>query len=262
MLNNVIEIAKDAGSLIRSGFREQISIEFKTNESNLVTNIDKLAEDTIKNRINAEYPTHSIIAEESEPTKNSSQYTWIIDPIDGTTNFAHGLPIFSVSIGVQKGDEIIYGVIYDVMREVVYYAEKGSGAFENDKRIYVGNNPELSKSVLVTGFAYDRSDDYREAVNIFGAFLSKTRAVRRLGSAAIDFCYVASGVFDGFWEANLSPWDVCAGILIVNEAGGIVTDYNKNPANPFSRNFIASNDHIHDSMIDLINDNRLNSNKV
>ena len=258
MLDKVIEIAEDAGSIIRNAFREQISIEYKSDESNLVTNIDKLAEDRIKNRIKADYPSHSIIAEESDPTMNSSEYTWIIDPIDGTTNFAHGLPIFSVSIGIQKGDELIYGVIYDVMREVIFCAEKGSGAFENDKKLCVSNNSELNKSVLVTGFAYDRSDDYNEAVKIFGAFLSKTRAVRRLGSAAIDFCYVASGVFDGFWEANLSPWDVCAGILIVREAGGVVTDFDRVNANPFSKNFLATNGYIHDSMNELISSNRIN----
>jgi myo-inositol-1(or 4)-monophosphatase len=249
MIDKTIEIAKEAGEIIRNGFGQKISIEFKTDESNLVTNIDKAAEKTIVNFIKKDFPSHSIIAEESGKSIKSSEYTWVIDPLDGTTNFAHGLPIFAVSIGVQKGDEIVLGVIYDVMRDVVYSAEKGSGTYENSKKIFVSDNSILSRSSLVTGFAYNREDEYREAVKLFGRFLHKSRAVRRLGSAAIDFCYVASGVFDGFWEANLSPWDVCAGMIIVKEAGGMVTDFNNYKTDIFSNQFLATNGVIHNEMI-------------
>jgi len=254
MVNKTIEIAKEAGQIIKKGFGENIAIEFKTDEANLVTNIDKAAERIIIDFIRKEYPDHSIIAEESGENKTNSEYTWIIDPLDGTTNFAHKLPIFAVSIGIQKGNETVIGVIYDVMRDVVYFAEKGSGSFENGKKLSVSNNSILSHSVLVTGFAYDRSDEYNEAIKLFGSFLQKTRAVRRLGSAALDLCYVASGVFDGFWEANLSPWDVCAGMLLVEEADGKVTDFSNNSINVYSKQYLATNGKVHDSMIKIMNE--------
>ena len=252
MILKTIDIAKEAGEIIREGFGKNLSIEFKTDEANIVTNIDKAAEKVIVDYIRKEYPTHSIIAEESGENRKSSEYTWVIDPLDGTTNFAHALPIFAVSIGLLKGDEIILGIIYDVMRDVVYSAENGSGTFANKSKINVNDNSNLSRSVLVTGFAYDRGDQYKNAIKLFGSFLTNTRGVRRLGSAAIDFCYVASGVFEGFWEANLSPWDVCAGILIVKEAGGRVTDFNNRGINIFSNQFLATNGKVHDKMVDIM----------
>jgi myo-inositol-1(or 4)-monophosphatase len=254
MLNKTIEIAKEAGKHIRDAFGSQISVEFKTDEANIVTNVDKAAEEIIKGFISKEYPDHAIIAEESGSSNKGSDYTWIIDPIDGTTNFAHNLPIFAVSIGIQKKDELVIGVIYDVMSDVIYSAEKGSGAYANDNRISVSKNNNLKKSLLVTGFSYDRQDEYRQAIKIFGSFLTKSRAVRRLGSAALDFCYVASGVFDGFWEANLSPWDVAAGIILVKEAGGRVTDFKNDNITPFSSQFLATNGIVHDAMIGIMED--------
>ncbi|MCW8849714.1 MAG: inositol monophosphatase [Melioribacteraceae bacterium] len=255
MINNVINIAKEAGEIIREGFSNSISIEYKTDVSNLVTNIDKAAEKIITDYIQKQYPLHSIRAEESGNNKKSSEYTWVIDPIDGTTNFAHKLPLFSVSIGIQKNGETIIGVIYDVMRDAIYSAEKGSGAYQNDKKINVNDNSDLAKSLLVTGFAYDREDEYIEAIRIFGVFLNKARAVRRLGSAAIDFCYVAAGVFDGFWEANLSPWDVCAGLLLVEEAGGKTSDFDGNKIKIYSDSFLATNGKVHDDMLKVIRNN-------
>lgn len=252
MIDKVKYIAKEAGEVIREGFSNSISIEYKTDAANLVTNVDKAAEKIITDFVKLEFPTHSIIAEESGNKNNTSEFTWVIDPIDGTTNFAHKLPIFSVSIGIQKNGENVIGVIYDVMRDMIYSAEKGSGTFQNDNKIYVSDNSNLEKSVLVTGFAYDRTDEYKEAIKIFGSFLTKTRGVRRLGSAAIDFCYVASGVFDGFWEANLSPWDVCAGILLVEEAGGKVTNFKNEKLNIYSNQYLATNGKIHDEMIKII----------
>lgn len=253
MINKTIEIAKQAGAIIREGFGKKLSIDFKTDEANLVTNIDKASERLIMEFIRTEYPTHSIIAEESGSSKNSSEYTWVIDPLDGTTNFAHGLPLFSVSIGIQKNGKTIIGVIYDVMHDVIYSAEKGSGTYQDGERIFVNSNSILSQSLLVTGFAYNREDEYRAAINIFGNMLTASRGVRRLGSAAIDFCYVANGVFEGFWEANLSPWDVCAGLLLVEEAGGKVTDFNNKKIDIFSNQFLASNGKIHDKMVEVFN---------
>ncbi len=252
MLQKVINIAEEAGEIIREGFKSNISIEYKTDLSNLVTNIDKASEKHIIDFVKKEFPFHSIIAEESGLHNNSSEYKWVIDPLDGTTNFAHGLPIFSVSIGIQKNDETIYGVVYDVMRKTTYAAEKGSGAFENNKKISVSNNDQLEKSVLVTGFSYDVKQNYVKPMEHFTSFLTKTRAVRRLGSAAIDFCYVANGVFDGFWEADLNPWDVCAGLLIVEEAGGKTSDYQGNKLELNSKKFLATNGKVHKKMLEIL----------
>jgi myo-inositol-1(or 4)-monophosphatase len=251
MINKIINIAKEAGEVIRNGFGENLKIEFKTGENNLVTNIDKAAEKIILDFVKLEYPHHSIIAEESGTKFNSSDYTWVIDPLDGTTNFAHGLPIFAVSIGIQKKDETIAGVIYDVMNDKIYAAEKGAGTYVNGNKSTVTKNNNLAESLVVTGFPYDIKKDLDETVRVFTQFLLKTRGVRRLGSAAIDFCYVASGVFEGFWESGLNPWDVCAGLLLVKEAGGTTSDFMGEPINIFSNQFLATNGLVHKKMLEV-----------
>ncbi len=252
MIQKVIEIAKEAGEIAKEGFRSNFKIEYKTNTSDLVTEYDKKSETAIINFINKEFPSHSVLAEESGKSENDSEYRWVIDPIDGTTNFAHGLPIFSVSIGVQKNGQTICGVVYDVMMDAVYSAEFGSGAFRNDEKISVSTNRDLSRSVLVTGFPYDIPNYMPRISDKFGEFLLKSRAVRRLGSAAIDFCYVASGVFDGYWEASLHPWDMCAGKLILEEAGGKVTNFAQNEIDIFSREILASNGKVHQQMSETL----------
>lgn len=255
MLEKIIQIAKEAGNIIRDGYRKNINIEFKTGENNLVTEIDKKSEKCIMDFIKKEFPTHSILSEESGKTDKTSDYIWIIDPLDGTTNFAHGFPIFSVSIGVQKNNETIYGVVYDVMRDIVYAAEKNSGAFANDRRIHVSKNDKIARSLLVTGFPYNIKENPNNAIGKFNAFLMEARAIRRLGSAAIDFCYVADGAFDGFWEVALNPWDVAAGILIVEEAGGIVTNFKGEKIDISSKEFLASNKLIHNAMVEILQKN-------
>lgn len=252
MLDKIISVSKEAGEIIRKGFKSNISIEFKTDASNIVTNIDKASEKVITDFIKKEYPNHTIIAEETGLNEKNSEYKWIIDPLDGTTNFAHGLPIFSISIGVQKNEETIYGVIYDVMQDKVFSAEKGSGAFENNVKIKVSENSNLSESLLVTGFPYEVKNNYEEAIIHFTTFLKKSRAVRRLGSAAIDFCFVANGVFDGFWESKLNSWDVCAGLILVEEAGGKISNYSGNPVTVNSPNFLATNGKVHSQMIEVL----------
>lgn len=250
MIKDIIEIAGIAGEIIRDGFGKNFEIEYKTNEKNLVTEIDKKSEQAIMDYISKKYPTHNILTEESGEHKKDSDYLWVIDPIDGTTNFAHGLPIFSVSIGVMKKDEIIAGVVYDVMQNIYYSAEKGSGSFANDKKNNVSSNDKIGLGVLVTGFPYDVADNPDKAFERFESLTKKARAVRRLGSAAIDFCYVARGVFDGFWEVSLHPWDLCAGKLIVEEAGGIVTNFDGNKIDIFTPQILASNKKIHQQLID------------
>ncbi len=252
MIDSVIEISKIAGQIIREGFRKNFSVEFKSNESDLVTDIDKESEKTIVNYIKKKFKNHQILAEETGSIKASSEYLWVIDPLDGTTNFAHGLPIFAVSIGVQKNNETICGVVYDVMRDVIYAAEINGGAYENSKKIFVSSNQNLSHSLLVTGFPYNIKSNPNHAIEKFNLFLKKARAIRRLGSAAIDFCYVANGVFDGFWEVHLHPWDICAGKLIVEEAGGLVTDFSNRPVKIFSKQILASNAKIHAKMLKIL----------
>jgi len=251
MINKIINIAKEAGEVIRNGFGENLQIEFKTGDNNIVTNIDKAAEKIILDFVKTEYPNHSIIAEESGTKHNSSDYTWVIDPLDGTTNFAHGLPIFAVSIGVQKNDKTIAGVIYDVMNNKIYVAEKGAGAFVNNEKISVTKNKILSEGFVVTGFPYNIKKELNRTINVFTTFLLKTRGVRRLGSAALDLCYVASGVFDAFWERELNPWDICAGMLLVEEAGGRISDFMGNPINIFSKQILASNGILHKDILNV-----------
>ena len=252
MIEKVIEIAGIAGEIVRDGYGKNFEIMLKGSVNNLVTEIDKKSESVIIDYVKKNFNNHSILAEESGQLKTDSEYVWVIDPLDGTTNFAHGLPIFSVSIGVQKNGETICGVVYDVMRNAMYSAEKNSGSFLNGKKIKVNNNSDLSRSVLVTGFPYDVAENPLNAVEKFSAFLKKTRAIRRLGSAAIDFCYVAQGVFEGFWEVSLNPWDICAGKLIVEEAGGIVTDFNNNSINIDSKQILATNKFVHQEMLEIL----------
>lgn len=249
MIKDILEITGIAGEIIRESFGKNFQIEYKTNEKNLVTEVDKKSEQAIMDFISKKYPTHNILTEESGEYKKDSEYLWVIDPIDGTTNFAHSLPIFAVSIGVMKKNEIVAGVVYDVMQNIFYSTEKGSGAFANDKKIKVSNNDKIGLGVLVTGFPYNVADNPDKAFERFESLTKQARAVRRLGSAAIDFCYVARGVFDGFWEVSLQPWDICAGKLIVEESGGLVTDFNGKEINIFSQQILASNKKIHQQLI-------------
>jgi len=252
MISDIITVAKEAGEIIRDGFGKNFSIEFKSNESNLVTEIDKKSEKHILDFISKKYPTHSLLTEESGEFDKKSEYVWVIDPLDGTSNFAHGFPIFSVSIGVQKEGKTIAGVVYDVMKDEVYSSELGSGAYCNGKKLHVNNNDVLRRSFLVTGFPYNIDENPFHAVEIFTTMLKHSRAIRRLGSAAIDFCYVAKGVFDGFWEVHLHPWDIAAGKLIVEEAGGLLTDFHGNEISIFSKQILASNGKMHEQLKDVI----------
>jgi len=255
MLENIINISKEAGELVRSKFNTNFSFEYKSNESDLVTEVDKASEKIIVDFISKKYPSHGIITEEGGISISRSEYNWVIDPLDGTTNFAHGLPIFAVSIGVQKNSETIAGVVYDIMQNVVYSADLNGGAYEDAKKIKVNDNANIRHALLVTGFPYDVEENPENALGKFTALTKASRGIRRLGSAAIDLCYVARGVFDGFWEVHLKPWDMCAGKLIVEEAGGLVTDFEGNKIDIFSKKILASNGKIHNSMIEILKQN-------
>ncbi len=253
MLNIAIEAAKEAGKFLKYSVGRVKNIEVKQGEErNLVSEIDKGSEARIIGMIKRHYPHHAILAEESGASDTSSDYKWVIDPLDGTTNFLHGLPIFSVTIGIEYKGEIVAGVVYDPNLGELFTAEKGSGAYLNGKRMKVTSSSALIDSLLVTGFPYDIAQNPDNAIGHFVNFLTEARGVRRLGSAAIDLSYVAAGRFDGFWEVNLNPWDMAAGILFVREAGGRVTDFDGQVSSIYKKQVLASNGIIHDAMLHIL----------
>lgn len=254
MLNIAIEAAKEAGKFLKHNLGKVREINLKSGqERNLVTEIDKKAEDLIVGIIKKHFPNHDILAEESGSEHGKkSDYRWIIDPLDGTTNFTHGLPIFCVSIGLEKKGELIAGVIYDPNLNELFSAEKGRGAFLNGRRLRVSQTQKLKQSLLVTGFPYDIAENPDNCIEHFVNFLVTAQAVRRMGSAAIDMAYVAAGRYDGFWEVNLNAWDMAAGVLLIREAGGKVTDFSGNEIDIYKKQVVASNGLIHEEMLGLI----------
>lgn len=253
MLHVAIEAAKEAGKYLKYSVGKVKSIEMKQGEErNLVSEIDRTSEAKIISIIKRHYPNHAILAEESGATSASADYKWVIDPLDGTTNFLHGLPVFCVTIGIEYKGEIVVGVVYDPNLDELFTAEKGSGAFCNGKRMKVSAAKELINSLLVTGFPYDIAKNPNNAVGHFVNFLMEGQGIRRLGSAALDLSYVAAGRFDGFWEVNLHPWDMAAGVLFVREAGGIVADFSGSPSSIYTKQVLATNGIIHEAMLNVL----------
>jgi myo-inositol-1(or 4)-monophosphatase len=253
MINVAIEAAREAGKFLRLSVGKVRNVEQKKGEErNLVSEIDRGAEERIISIIKRRYPSHAFLAEESGGSEAPTEYRWIIDPLDGTTNFLHGVPIFSTSIAVEHKGEVIAGVVYDPMADEMYTAEKGSGAFLNGKRLKVSTASRMIQSLLVTGFPYDISQNPEQAVERFVEFLMAAQGVRRLGSAALDLSYVAAGRFEGFWEVSLNPWDMAAGALFVREAGGTTTDMTGVPLNIYQKGVVASNGLIHEAMLEVL----------
>ncbi len=256
-----IDAALDAGRVHRRYFRENPEVT-KKGPIDLVTAADLTVEREFRARISARFPTHVVLGEEggggvevgsSDPARQrEARCRWIIDPLDGTTNFAHGLGLFCVSIALEVDGRLELGVVYDPVGEELYVGERGQGARLNGRPLAVSNRRDLIDSLVCTGFPYAVRDGRHRQVQVFEAFLSRTRAVRRLGSAALDLCYVATGRFDGFWEEELHAWDIAAGALIVQEAGGRVTGYDDRPLDLFGRHIVATNGHVHQGMLDVI----------
>ncbi len=245
------EAARKAGGILKENLHGTREITYK-GDINLVTEMDTRSERAVVETLRASFPDHGIIAEEETTIRNGSGYTWIVDPLDGTTNYAHGYPCFSVSIALEHEGDVITGVVYDPMRDELFTAQKGQGAYLNGKRIRVSTVDELIKSLLATGFPYDRKVSEKNNLNYFNDLLMASQEVRRDGSAALDLCSVAAGRFDGFWELKLKPWDVAAGSLIVREAGGRVTDLSDNTFDIFADEVLASNGMIHGQMVEIL----------
>jgi myo-inositol-1(or 4)-monophosphatase len=243
-----VEAAKEAGQYAFSKIDSAHEVSRKKGFTDLVTEVDKKCESIIIDKIKKEFPSHSILAEESGEHTSEAEYLWVIDPLDGTTNYAHGYPVFCVSIGIMSDEKVRIGVVYDPSRDELFTAEEGKGAFLNDKRIKVSETDSLENSLTATGFAYDIKGKLINLKN-FKNMLQKVQAVRRAGSAAIDLCYIACGRFDGFWELGLNPWDTAAGELIVKEAGGKITRLNGTEFSIFDRDISASNGKIHEEML-------------
>jgi len=248
----LLAATSEAGKIIQQYFQGSFTIDNKEGINNLVTEVDTKAEAKIIEVIKEYFPAHSIISEEVGELTQNSPYKWIIDPIDGTVNFAHGIPICCVSIGLSVNDDMLMGAVYNPMMNELFFAEKGQGATLNGKRIAVSEKSNFEKACLVTGFPYKWPETKEHPIKVFERFIMQGLPVRRLGSAAIDLCWVACGRFDGFWEYNLSPWDIAAGYLIVTEAGGKVTNFDGAPYSVYDKQTLATNGLIHDEMLRLI----------
>lgn len=242
-----------AGSIIKKYFYEDFLVTSKDSVNNLVTEVDTLAEKEILNIIKQTFPDHTILSEEIGALPTSSDYQWIIDPIDGTVNFAHRIPICCVSIGVQYKNNTIIGAVYNPMMNEFFFAEKDKGAYLNDVKINVSTKSDFKKSFLVTGFPYHWPDTKVHPIKVFENIVMSGLPIRRLGSAALDLCWVACGRFDGFWEYNLNAWDVAAGYLIVEEAGGRVSDFKGVSTTVNDKETLATNALIHEDLLLAIN---------
>lgn len=245
-----IELAEAAGDMLCQRLDLSHDIEFK-GAINLVTEADHLSEEMIVERIRRAFPDHDIMTEESPMIDNGSSFRWIIDPLDGTTNYAHGYPVFCVSIALEKAGKVILGVIRNPMLRETFVAKCGGGAWLNGRKISVSQTVDISGSLLATGFPYDIRESREDNIDYFTAMAKKAQAIRRAGSAALDLAYVAAGRFDGFWELKLAPWDTAAGCLMAREAGGCVTDLTGGPFSLASPHVLVSNGHIHAAMQDI-----------
>jgi myo-inositol-1(or 4)-monophosphatase len=240
-------IAREAGALLMEYFDKHIKIEYK-GEADLVTAADRKSEALIRERIRAQWPGHDVLGEEGGLRDTGSEYRWYVDPLDGTTNFAHGFPVFCVSMALQHKNEMIAGLCYDPTRDELFTAEHGKGAYLNGQRIHISKVDKLVESLVGTGFPSHKRHK-NPNIHFYHQITLRSHGVRRAGSAALDLCSVASGRLDGFWEFNLNPWDTAAGVLIVEEAGGRVTDFSGGQFQLNSRETLASNGLVHDALI-------------
>ena len=243
----IAAIAREAGALLMEFFDRNIKIEYK-GDADLVTAADRKSEALIRERIREKWPAHDVLGEEGGLSDSGSEFRWYVDPLDGTTNFAHGYPVFCVSMGLEKNKQMIAGVCYDPTRDELFAAERSKGAYLNDRAIHVSSISKLRESLLSTGFPSHKRHK-NPNIHFYHQITLRSHGLRRAGSAALDLCSVACGRFDGFWEFNLNPWDTAAGVLIVEEAGGRVTDFGGGPFQLNSRETVATNGIIHGELV-------------
>jgi myo-inositol-1(or 4)-monophosphatase len=248
-LETAAEIAREAGKLVADYAERRIGFELK-GDFDLVTEADRASERLIVERLKSHFPEHSIVAEEGGGQEGTSQYRWYVDPLDGTTNFAHGFPAFNVTLGLERSGELVAGVVFDPLRDELFAAEKGGGAYLNQKRIRVSPVARLETSLVATGFP-SRKRHENVNVHFFYQLAMLTHGVRRAGAAALDLAYVACGRLDAFWEFGLNPWDVAAGVLLIREAGGVCSDMRGGPVNLRGPHILADNGGVHDQMVNL-----------
>jgi Archaeal fructose-1,6-bisphosphatase and related enzymes of inositol monophosphatase family len=253
----LFEAIHESAKVIKEYFDKPFTVSNKEGVNNLVTEVDKKSEEIIINIIKKNFPEHFILSEESGEIVQNSNYKWIVDPIDGTVNYAHRIPICSISIAVEKDGKMILGAVYNPFTDELFFAEKGKGATLNEKSIHVSEQTQVIKSCLVTGFPYVYLDKPNGPLQVFEKLIRKGVPVRRLGSAALDLCWTACGRFDGFYEHQLQAWDSAAGFLIVEEAGGKVTDLSGEYYNPYQHGIVATNGKIHNELIKIINGENL-----
>jgi myo-inositol-1(or 4)-monophosphatase len=245
-----IEAARAAGALLRGHYGRPQQVEHK-GEIDLVTALDRQAETLVVERIRAAFPDHAILAEEGSGGGTDVAHRWLVDPLDGTTNYAHAYPCFAVSIAYERAGQVVVGVVYDPLRDELFAAQAGRGASLNGQPLRVATTPRLLESLLITGFPYDRAR-FPAALRLWNALIERAQALRRDGAAALDLCYVAAGRADGFWERPLQPWDMAAGALLVREAGGRVTSFRGGPPDIYSAEIVATNGAIHDDLLAAI----------
>ena len=251
LLETAVEASRKAGDLLKDNFGKSIRVDYK-GRINLVTELDFRSESLILRIIRERFPEHDILTEESRIPQRGAAYRWIIDPLDGTTSYAHGYPFFAVSIGVEVNGKSALGVVYNPLLDELFHAVSGGGSFLNGKTIHVSETSELDRSLLSTGFPYNIRDYSGKNLDNFNRAVMNSQGIRRDGSAALDLCHVASGRNDGFWERGLLPWDVAAGSLLVTEAGGRVTDFRDNETDIFGKELLATNGLIHGQMVSLL----------
>jgi myo-inositol-1(or 4)-monophosphatase len=248
-LETAAEIAREAGAIVGNYLERHIGFELK-GDFDLVTEADRASERLIVERLRSHFPTHAIVAEEGGGQTGASEYRWYVDPLDGTTNFAHGFPMFNVTLGLEREGELIAGVIFDPIRDEMFAAESGSGAFLNHRRIHVSKAARIEDSLLATGFP-SRKRHQNVNVHFYYQLAMLSHGVRRAGAAALDLAYVACGRLDGFWEFSLNPWDMAAGVLLIREAGGVCSDMRGDPMSLRGPHIVADNGLIHAEILEL-----------
>ncbi len=247
-----LKAAKESGKILLDNIKKIKAVDYK-GEFNLVTNVDRQSQANIIEILHHYFAEHGILAEEEGGLKETdSPYKWIVDPLDGTTNYAHGYPCFCVTLALEKKGKIILGVVYNPLLDELFFSEIGQGAFLNGEKIFTSKTNQINRSLLATGFPYSRGKHLDYHINQFKNFMEHCHGIRRDGSAALNLCYLAMGRFDGFWEVNLSPWDTAAGSLLVKEAGGQLTDFSGNPFSHYAKETLATNGLIHQEMLKIL----------